>query len=72
MSNSSVAKISNEIEMLSYSDRMFLLEKILKTFSFPTKKTISTSSADFENAFGIWKDNDISLKEIRKKAWSRS
>ncbi len=72
MSNSSVTKISNEIEMLSYSDRMFLLEKILKSFTSPAKKTISTSSADFENAFGIWKDNEISLEEIRKKAWSRS
>lgn len=26
---------------------------------------------DFESVYGIWKDRDISLKEIRKKAWRK-
>jgi hypothetical protein len=28
-------------------------------------------SAELKDAFGIWKDRDISLESIRKKAWAR-
>ena len=26
---------------------------------------------DFKSVFGIWKDRDITLENIRKKAWGR-
>ncbi|EDP72989.1 hypothetical protein [Hydrogenivirga sp. 128-5-R1-1] len=26
---------------------------------------------DFESVFGIWKDRDITIENIRKKAWGR-
>lgn len=26
----------------------------------------------FDTAFGLWKDRDISTKQIREKAWDRS
>ncbi|MDR3172048.1 MAG: hypothetical protein LBU17_10550 [Treponema sp.] len=28
-------------------------------------------SSDLQDAFGIWKDRDISLSAIREKAWKR-
>ena len=27
--------------------------------------------SDFDNAFGLWKNRDINLQDIRKKAWER-
>lgn len=69
---SDVAQLSNEIEMLSYSDRIFLLKKLVKSFDLIEHKKMNISENDFDKAFGIWKDNDIDIKDIRKKAWSRT
>lgn len=30
-----------------------------------------SSSSEFSKLFGIWKDRDINLKEIRDRAWNR-
>jgi len=35
----------------------------------PAKKVRSTEKNSFRELFGIWKDRDISLETIRKKAW---
>ncbi|MBP5444043.1 MAG: hypothetical protein J6W60_00440 [Treponema sp.] len=64
-------QLSNQIEMLSYSERIRLLDKIVKTLNTPVKTTVK-KSADFDKAFGLWASRDISVEEIRKKAWSRS
>lgn len=69
---SDVLQLSNEIEMLSYSDRIFLLKRLVKSFDSITPQKTNISTNDFDKAFGIWKDNDIDIKDIRKKAWSRS
>jgi hypothetical protein len=34
-----------------------------------TNKKQNLSNNDFQNLFGIWANTDISLKEIRNKAW---
>jgi hypothetical protein len=34
--------------------------------------SISAVQEEKEDAFGIWKDRDITLASIRKKAWERS
>lgn len=72
MATTNVKQISNEIEMLSYSDRLFLLKKLVKSFDSVEHKKTNATSNDFDKAFGIWKDNDIDINDIRKKAWSRS
>jgi hypothetical protein len=35
----------------------------------PAKKTESKEINSFRELFGIWKDRDINLETIRKKAW---
>lgn len=72
MSTTNIKQLSNEIEMLSYSDRLFLLRKIVNSFDSIEQKKTNGISNDFDKAFGLWKDNDIDVKDIRKKAWSRS
>lgn len=72
MATTNVKQLSNEIEMLSYSDRIFLLKKLVKSFDSIEHKKANVSASDFDKAFGIWKDNDIDIKDIRRKAWSRS
>jgi hypothetical protein len=57
------------------------LFSVLKELSYveiesPPKKKVNNrkkvaSEKDFENLFGIWANRDITLKEIREKAWKR-
>lgn len=71
MSDLALKKLTDEIEMLSFADRLKLLNKIVQTLRVPVK-TIKKESTDFDAAFGLWSDRDISLSEIRQKAWSRN
>jgi hypothetical protein len=71
MSESGMNKLYSQIDMLSYSERICLLGKIIQSLHTPSK-TVKTQSSDFSAAFGLWKDRDISVEEIRSKAWSRS
>ena len=64
-------QLANQIDMLSYAERLRLLDKIVRTLHAPIK-TPQKTSGDFDAAFGLWSDRDISVEEIRKKAWSRS
>ena len=55
--------------------KMNALMSVLNEISFieieqEKKKTLGRSKqADLRKLFGIWKDRDISLSDIRKKAW---
>ena len=71
MSENGLKQLSNQVEMLSYAERLWLLDKLLKSLYSPSKTPVK-KSADFENAFGLWADRDVSLAEIRQKAWGRS
>ena len=54
---------------------MNALMSVLNEISFieieqEKKKTLGRSKqADLRKLFGLWKDRDISLSDIRKKAW---
>ena len=71
MSDLALKKLTDEIEMLSFADRLKLLNKIVQTLRVPAKNVKKTST-DFDAAFGLWADRNISLSEIRQKAWSRN
>lgn len=57
--------------MLSYAERIMLLDKIVSTLRSPFTATAQKKETDFEAAFGLWKDRDISVEAIRQKAWGR-
>lgn len=71
MSELAFKQISSQVDMLSYDERIKLLGKIIQTLQSPTK-TPKKESSDFDTAFGLWKDRNISVEEIRNKGWSRS
>ena len=71
MSELGFKKLYAQIDMLSYAERIRLLGRIVQTLNVPVK-TRKKESSDFTAAFGLWKGRDISIKEIRAKAWGRS
>ena len=64
-------QLSAQVDMLSYAERLWLLDKIVRSLHSPVK-TPTKKNSNFEQAFGLWSDREVSLSEIRKKAWSRS
>ena len=64
-------KLSGQIDMLSYAEKIKLLDKIIRTLHTPVK-THKREFSDFNAAFGLWKDRPLSIEEIRCKAWERS
>lgn len=61
----------DQIDALSYNDKLMLLERIIKTLSMPQVVTIDKSIDGFDEVFGLWKDRDVTLESIRSKAWGR-
>lgn len=57
--------------MLSYTERVMLLDKIVSTLRSPFTVTVQKKKAETEAAFGLWKDRDITVETIRQKAWGR-
>ena len=64
-------QVSAQVDMLSYAERIKLLDKIVRTLHTPVK-THKKAFSDFSTAFGLWKDRSLSVEEIRSKAWGRS
>lgn len=71
MSSAVYKNLSDQIDMLSYADRLRLLEKIVMTLGVPKTTRQKPVSGEFDAAFGLWRDRDISLDSIRAKAWGR-
>ena len=65
-------EVSKQVDMLSYAERLRLLNKIVRTLQTPVLQSVKHDNTDFEDAFGLWADRDVSLDEIRAKAWGRS
>ena len=63
MSELGFKKLYAQIDMLSYSERIRLLDKIVQTLHAPAKSPKKESS-DFSAAFGLWKDRNINIEEI--------
>ena len=57
--------------MLSYTEKIKLLDKIVRTLHRPVK-THKREFSDFNAVFGLWKDRHLSVEEIRSKSWGRS
>ena len=72
MSELMFRKISNQIYMLSYGERLRLLNKIVVSLQLSAIQSVNKIDSDFDDAFGLWADRDVSLDEIRSKAWGRS
>ena len=72
MSELMFREISNQIDMLSYGERLRLLNKIVGSLQLPAIESVKKIDSDFDDAFGLWADRDVSLDEIRAKAWGRS
>jgi len=72
MTQVTVDDLSSKINMLSFNDRLRLLEILAKTLQMDTASKVRDDSEDFDMAFGIWKNKDVSIDSIRQKAWSRS
>ena len=71
MSELAFNQLSAQVDMLSYAERIKLLDKIVRTLHTPVKPHKKAFS-DFSTAFGLWKDRSLSVEEIRSKAWGRS
>jgi len=72
MTQVTVDDLSSKINMLSFNDRLRLLEILAKTLQMDTASKARDDSEDFDMAFGIWKNKDVSIDSIRQKAWGRS
>ncbi len=72
MSEYSFNLISSQIDMLSYSERVRLLDKIVRTLHVPAARSVQKNGTDFSAAFGLWKDREISVESIRANAWERT
>ena len=70
MSEFAFKQLSAKVDMLSYAERIRLLDKIVQTLHSPVKIP-KKESADFNAAFGLWKDREVSVEAIRAKAWGR-
>ena len=71
MSELAFKQLSAQVDMLSYAERIKLLDKIVRTLHTPVK-THKREFSDFNAVFGLWKDRHLSVEEIRSKAWGRS
>ena len=71
MSELAFKQLSAQVDMLSYAERIKLLDKIVRTLHTPVK-THKREFSDFNAAFGLWKGRPLSIEEIRPKAWGRS
>ena len=70
MATATYENLSKQIDMLSYSDRIRLLDRIVRSLNVPKdRKKAQTSNP--EDVFGIWKERDITIESIREKAWGR-
>ena len=70
MATATFENLSKQIDMLSYSDRIRLLERIVRSLNVP-KDRKKTQTSNPEDVFGIWKERDITIESIREKAWNR-
>jgi len=67
-----VTRILSEVEQLSYSDRMRLVESIVRSVRMGTENAPDETTADNPEAlFGIWRNREVTLEGIRGKAWRR-
>ena len=55
-------------------NKEYIILNLLKELSFVEFKELEKEEKiplEFRNLFGIWKDREITLNELRSKAWQR-
>ena len=72
MSTTAYKELSEQVNMLSFTDRLRLLEQIAQTLQIQDEPKAKVDSEAFDKAFGLWRNRDVDLKMIRAKAWGRS
>lgn len=70
MSEIAFKQLASKVDLLSYEEKIKLLDKIVGTLHAPVK-TSKTKPANLSLAFGLWKERDISIEKIRTEAWGR-
>ena len=63
-----VIDVSNEEKAKNLIDMLKDIPYV-KNFKVESKK--KKKKPDFEAVFGIWKDRNITLKDVREKAWRK-
>ncbi len=63
-----VIDISNEEKAKHLID---ILKDIPYVKSIKVESQKKQRKPDFESVFGIWKDRDITIENLRKKAWGK-
>jgi hypothetical protein len=63
--------LSEQVNKLSFDERLKLIELIIGTLQIEEKKSSKTDSAAFDKAFGMWSGKNVSIESIREKAWRR-
>ncbi|WP_457623392.1 hypothetical protein [Persephonella sp.] len=63
-----VIDVSNEKKAKKLID---ILKDIPYVKSIKVESEIRKEKPDFESVFGIWKDREITLDNLRKKAWGK-
>ncbi len=71
MASTAFNNLVEQVDMLSYTDRLRLLERIANTLQTRDLPVSTDNSVAFDRAFGLWQSRDISLDSIRQKAWGR-
>ncbi len=68
-----MSKILIDIQDQSKKEILISLLRELQFVKFHEIEKISESkkASDFRRLFGIWKDRDIQLSDLREKAWKR-
>jgi len=64
-----VIDVSNEKKAKSLIE---ILKDIPYVKSIKIEPEKKKKKPDFQSVFGMWRDRDITLKDIRKKAWGRT
>ena len=72
MSPIAYKELTDQINLLSFSDRVRLLEHIAQTLQIQEQHKAKADSSAFEKAFGLWRNRDVDIETIRQKAWGRS
>lgn len=66
-------KILREIQQLSYSDRMKIVESVVRSLRLREDNTPGGQTSNGpEELFGIWRDRSVTLAGIREQAWRRA
>ncbi len=73
MADPNTRRILKEIQQLSYTDRVKIIESVVRSLRLREDDGPKGRTNDApEELFGMWRDREVSLEEIRERAWHRA